>query len=98
MGAIMGLTALLSGCDENQEKVLAACDMAGVQVRAVYHQRHGEFDYVTLDFYKENKIVASVIPFRSEYPNWVQYDDGRKLNLSSGDPNAYFSSEKKEAK
>ena len=36
IGAIMSLTALLGGCDDNKEIELAGCDVGGLQARAIY--------------------------------------------------------------
>ena len=100
IGTIMGLTALLGGCDENQEKVLYICDAGGIQVRAVYHQRRlGDKVYTpteshyhpTLKFYKDNKIIASVKLELTPNDNWIQCDNGQKLNLELGSKDVYFS-------
>lgn len=92
MGALISLTTLLSGCDENKDIELAGCDMGGLQVRAVYHQQYGEVDFTTLDLYKDGKMVGSLNPRRNNRTyEWVQCDDGRKLNFRPGNPIVYFS-------
>lgn len=97
ISAIMGLTALLNGCDENQQRELAACDVGGLQARAVYQERYDELDHITLNFYKDNKLVASVQPYLrgGVTKSWIQCDDGRRLHFESGNQKVYFSSEKK---
>ena len=97
ISAIIGLTALLNGCDENRQKELAACDVGGLQARAVYRERYDELDHVTLNLYKDNKLVASIQPYlRGGVTNsWIQCDDGRLLHFEPGNQKVYFSSEKK---
>jgi len=87
MGALIGLTSLLGGCDENKEIKLVGCDVGGLRVQATYHQKSGKVDYTTLDLYKDGKIVGSVVP---KMRDWVQCDDGGKLNVTSGIPKVYY--------
>lgn len=88
IGAFLGLTALVSGCDNNEERELAACDVGGVQVRAVYHKVVGH-DYISFDFYRGGEITGSLGPIKS---GWVQCDDGRKLSRVYGNYEVYFTS------
>ena len=62
----LGLTTLLSGCDENKEIELAGCEMGELQVRVIYHQIYDGVDYSTLDLYKDGKIVGSLNPRRED--------------------------------
>ncbi|MBI3290841.1 hypothetical protein HYZ76_01000, partial [Candidatus Falkowbacteria bacterium] len=76
-GAVIGLTSLLGGCDNNKEIELAACDVGGLQARAIYHQQFVGVDYTTLDLYKDGKIVGSLSPRMDNGTyDWVQCDDG----------------------
>ena len=95
MGAIFGLTALVTGCEENKESELANCNVGdGLQVQVIYHQVSGEIDHITVDLYKEGKIIGSLsLPKRINHDSseWIQCEDGRKLNFRSGSTYVYFS-------
>ncbi len=78
--AFLGLTTLLSGCDENKEMNLGGCDVGGLQVQATYHQTQG-IDRISLEIYKDGKIVGSIN--HVYYGDWVQCDDNKRLNVKS---------------
>ena len=75
MGAIVSLTALVSGCEETKYLEMGGCDMGGLQVKVIYRQRSGAVDFVSLDFYKDEKTVGHIDRIR--YEDWIQCDDNR---------------------
>ncbi len=64
MSAMSGLVALLglTGCDNNENKIITTCDVDTLQVRAVYHQLNGEIDFISFDFYANDRLVATMVP------------------------------------
>jgi len=84
IGALIGLTGLLGGCEENKKMELASCDVGGLQARVTYYQKSGEGNHITLELYKDDKKIVA-----TEYispTGWVQCDDGRKLNFGFQEP------------
>ncbi len=90
LGAIISLTALLSGCEENKDMVLASCDVGELQARVIYHQLSDSEDKTGLELYKDGKIVASVKPIGATFYGWLQCNDGKILNIDYHNPKVYF--------
>ncbi len=60
IGAALGLSTLLGGCDDNTTRVVEVCDHGSLQLKAVYHEVSMGLDYLTVDFYLNGQQIASV--------------------------------------
>ena len=87
---VIGLTALLSGCAEKEYEI-GTCKIGDLQIKEFHHEVDFEADYVSLKFYKNDKVVGDT-RIGSVYGNhnWFQCDDGQVLEIRSGDPMIYF--------
>ncbi len=85
IGMVVGLTTLLSGCDDNTTRVVEVCNNGPLQVQAVYHEVSMGLDYLTVDIYGDGKLVGSI----------NTGDDhgsikGRNTWINCGDSNVYI--------
>lgn len=96
MIAVVGLTALVSGCDDNKDIILATCKNDNVKIQVVQHQLSGRADHLTVEFYKTDKKGAGDLHFgtmltpESAYEaDFFQFqcDNGRTLKIAEN----YFS-------
>ncbi len=98
LSLVIGLTGILNGCDENEKRKLAECEVGNLKVKVINDIRHANYDRIYLNFYLDKHLVGTVMPMGSYdseyYTTAIHCNDGRIMHIEQNNfDDEYFTEE-----